>query len=329
MNFQCRNCSANMVFDPDRQKLVCPFCDGVDCADKKGDTSMVTCPSCGGELNPGEYTSATRCPSCGNYIIFDARVSEAYKPDRIIPFKLSKKRAVEELEKEFSDRIFTPSSFLSEKTLKDMNGYYVPFFLYDYHVDAEYVGEGSASTSWREGNYKCTETRHYLLSRKLKADYDNVPADASIAMPDSTMDLMEPYDYQVLTDFDPEFMSGFFGEVYNMSADDLAERADAKATKSVDAIMRGSMANYSLSAPTVNNKELKRGEVEYALFPVWKYDYFYRGEIYTFYVNGQSGKVVGKTPVSKRKVFWYGLATAGLWGIMLDMIFGMLGSLIF
>ena len=41
--------------------------------------------------------------------------------------------------------------------------------------------------------------------------------------------------------------------------------------------------------------------------PVWLYKYDYRGETYRFHVNGQTGKVVGMTPVSKAKVFLYGL----------------------
>lgn len=329
MNFQCRNCSANMVFSPERQRMYCPFCDGTDCEEQKGDASLTTCPSCGGALDVGEFTSATQCPSCGNYIILDKRISDEYRPDRVIPFKLSKKDAVGALEAEFSDRIFTPSSFLSEKTLVDMKGYYVPFFMYDYHVDSRYVCDATQTRSWREGNYSCTETSYYKLYRELEADYDNVPVDASISMPDDTMDLLEPYDYQLLTDFDPRVMSGFLGETYSQSEEELAERADNKTINSVSNIMMDSMAKYSLSSPEVDNVKLTRGETELALFPVWKYTYFHGGRFFEFFVNGQTGKVIGKTPISKKKVFLYGITCAGLWGIALDAILGLLGKLLF
>lgn len=329
MNFQCRNCSANMIFDPERQKMYCPFCDGVDCAEQKGDESITTCPSCGGALEVEQFTSATKCPSCGNYIILDPRVSGKYKPSRLIPFKLTKKAAVEAMEREFEDRLFTPASFLSEKTLVDMQGYYVPFFMYDYHVDGVYDGEGTKTRSWRSGNYDYTEVSYYRLLRKMTADYDNVPADASVAMPDKTMDLLEPYNYGLLTDFKPEFMSGFFGEVYNMEFDELRPRATEKASKSAGNIMKASMSEYSLRKPEVDTLNMSFGETEYALLPVWKYQYRYGGLIYDFYVNGESGKVIGKTPISKWKVFIYGLTTAAIWTLALDLILGFVGSLIF
>ncbi len=318
-----------MVFSPERQRIYCPYCDGVDCEEQKGNDSLTVCPACGGELDTGEFTSASQCPFCGNYIIFDKRISDRYRPNRVIPFKLSKKDVVGLLEEEFQDRIFTPSSFLSEKTLVNMKGYYVPFFMYDYHVDSKYVCDATQSISWREGNYDCTEISYYKLYRELKADYDNVPVDASLSMPDETMDLLEPFNYQLLTDFDPRILSGFLSETNNMSEDELAQRADDKTVGSASKIMMESMSGYSLLKPDVDQLTLTRGETELTLLPVWKYTYTYEGNNYYFYVNGQSGKIVGKTPISKWKVVLYGITCAGLWGLAIDALIGLLEGLLF
>ena len=40
--------------------------------------------------------------------------------------------------------------------------------------------------------------------------------------------------------------------------------------------------------------------------PVWQYVYRYRDKTYQYHVNGQTGKVVGVTPVSRAKVLAYG-----------------------
>ena len=313
-----------MVFSPRLQKLYCPYCDGTDCDEQKGDESMVTCPSCGGAIEAGSYTSATRCPSCGNHIIFDVRVRDEYRPDVVIPFKLEKEDAVEALEKEFGSRPYTPTSFLSEKSLVNLTGYYVPFFLYDYHADYEYDGEGTKTRSWRQGDYIYTEVSHFKLLRRMKADYSRIPADASIQMPDETMDLLEPYDYQLLTDFDPRYMSGFFGEIYNLPADELTGRAEAKARESAEHIMQQTLTDYKLRSPDIDSLSMDRTGTEFALFPVWKYTYRYDGQDYDFHVNGQTGKVIGKTPVSKLKVALYGLTCAGLWALIIDAVLGLL-----
>lgn len=312
MNFQCKNCGGNMVFDPEKQQMLCLYCDSIDSEEKKGDESVTVCASCGGTLEIDELTSSSKCPYCGNYLVFDERVSGTYKPDRILPFKVSKKAAVEFMEKEFKKRRFAPSSFLSEKTLVDMNGYYVPFFMYDYHTNTGYVAEATKTRHWTSGNYSYTETSHYNVERNFTADYDNVPVDASVAMPDMTMDLMEPYDYQLLTDFDPKFMSGFFSEIYNQSAEELAPRADSKVKESVSAILKDTLKGYESVHTTYDKTDVSRGSVEFSLLPVWLYSYQYGGKTYPFYVNGQSGKVVGVTPVSKIKVFAYSITFSGL-----------------
>ena len=49
-----------------------------------------------------------------------------------------------------------------------------------------------------------------------------------------------------------------------------------------------------------NNITEKSSAVNYGLLPVWKYIYNYKDKEYPFYVNGQTGKVVGTLPMSKR-----------------------------
>ena len=44
-------------------------------------------------------------------------------------------------------------------------------------------------------------------------------------------------------------------------------------------------------------------KTDYALYPVWHYEYKYNNKLYEFMMNGQTGKVVGKPPVSIGKVF--------------------------
>ena len=61
---------------------------------------------------------------------------------------------------------------------------------------------------------------------------------------------------------------------------------------------------------------LDKEGVRYALMPVWQYLYRYKGKTYQYHVNGQTGKVIGTTPVSMAKVVSYGIsvfavATAG------------------
>ena len=53
-------------------------------------------------------------------------------------------------------------------------------------------------------------------------------------------------------------------------------------------------------------------ESSYVLFPVWMVVYDYEKSEHTFAMNGQTGKVVGKPPISMGKVAtWFGGIAAG------------------
>lgn len=324
MNFNCKNCGGNMVFSPKNQVMYCPFCEGTDCEEKKGDDSLTVCSSCGAELSVKEFESSSKCPYCGNYLIFDKRVSDEYKPDSVIPFKISREMAIEALEEKFGKRLFLPLDFFSEKALVNLKGCYVPFFLYDYEAMGEFEGTCTSVKTWRSGYYDYKETSYYHVSRKMQASFDNVPADASLTMPDSTMDLMEPYNYAELMNFDPKYLSGFFGEIYNAPKEEFEERAKKKTKESAQRILRDSIKNYSTVSADVENVSLNPGKTDYSLFPVWEYLYTYKGKLYSNYINGQTGKIVGNTPTSVAKVIIYGLAAGGMLLGAIEMILKML-----
>lgn len=311
MIFKCRNCGGNVVYEPDKRKMICPHCESEESQVKTEGRNTGTCPSCGAPLEKGEYGSAGPCPSCGNYLIYDERVSGNYQPDLILPFKISRQRAKEILRQEFGARIFSPSSFLSEAALRSMEGIYVPFWMYDYDADVLYQGEGVKIKTWRSGDTQYTETSHYLVERELGIAFDKIPVDASIAMDDAVMDMMEPYNYSVLEPFEEKYISGFTAEVYNQSSEQLKERAESRARQDAQVLLNETLGGYHSIRTKNSRTSLNQKQAMYALMPVWLYEYRYRNKNYRFYVNGQTGKVIGATPVSAEKTVFYGISIFG------------------
>jgi hypothetical protein len=56
------------------------------------------------------------------------------------------------------------------------------------------------------------------------------------------------------------------------------------------------------------------------MLPAWMFTYKYKGEDYYFAMNGETGKIAGRVPVSPRKLslLFAGL-TAGIAGILMLM----------
>lgn len=308
MIFKCKNCGGNILYNPEKGTMCCPHCDSLDSEDKLVSTEyMVSCSNCGAPMDSAikQFTSATKCPSCGTYVVLDERVEGNYKPDMILPFRISKNKAIDLLRDEFGKRIFTPSSFLNKASIDKIEGTYVPFFMYDYGTATNYKGTGTKVRTWSSGGYEYTETSYFDIYREMNADFDLVPVDASDAMEDGYMDLLEPFNYAGLENFNEKYMSGFMGEVYNQSETALTPRATAKIDTAIDGLIRNSISGYATVTKNFMDVDHKKKRVQYALLPVWEYIYRFQGEDFKFHVNGETGKVVGRTPVDKSKVVFF------------------------
>lgn len=323
MIFKCKNCGGNVVYSPEKHKMYCPFCESEGSEERKNFTEadIKVCPNCGGEVPVLEHTSATQCPYCDNYLILNERVEGQYEPKIMIPFQLGKETCKNSIREKFKKFLFAPTDFLSEVRLNSMQGTYVPFWFYDYDVNCNFQGEGTKVRSWTSGNMQYTETSYYNVVRNMDIDFQKIPVDASIEMPDEIMDLMEPYGYQQLEAFKPEYMSGFYAEKYNMTADIVENRAKKKMEDDAKEMLKSSYSGsgYASVRTQQQNIGIRGSRAQYGLLPVWKYNYHYKDKDYPFYVNGQTGKIVGTVPLSKTKVWAY---SGTLWACLtLIMLF--------
>lgn len=306
MQFKCVNCGGNVVYDPKSGSMLCMSCNSVNTEEIVKQDDCYACPSCGAKLTVNDFTSATKCEYCGSYNIIDEKITYPYGPDLVLPFRFTKEQATELLRKEFKDKLFCPSDFLSQRTLENLVGEYVPFWLYSYDTHAVWDGIGTKVRTWRSGNTEYTETSKFQVYREMNIDFKQLPVDASIKMPDTIMDIMEPYEYKDLEAFQPKYLSGFQGETYNQTPDQLEPRARAKADKDADSLLRSSMTGYNSLTPTRRDIQHRPSSREFAMMPVWKYVYRYHNKDFEYYINGQTGKVYGKLPKSVGKILFSG-----------------------
>ncbi len=315
MIFKCKNCGGNVVYSPEKRAMYCPFCESEGSQERKdySEEDLQVCPNCGGQVPVLEHTAATRCPYCDNYLIFNQRVEGKYKPLRIIPFQMGKEVCKKSLRDKFKKCIFAPTDFLSEARLESMQGTYVPYWFYDYETDCDFQAEGTRVRTWSSGDMRYTETSHYRIYRNVQIDFRDIPADASVEMPDDVMELIEPFDCGRMEAFKEEYLSGFYAEKYNMEADLTESRAKAKRDEDIAQLLRSSYSGYSSVKVQHQNVGVRERRVTYGMLPVWKYIYEYKGKQHPFYVNGQTGKIVGTAPISAAKVWAY---AGTLWGCL-------------
>ena len=264
---------------------------------------VYNCPSCGAELICEETTAATSCPYCGNPTIVPGQFSGIMKPDYVIPFRLDKEAAKAALLRHYKGKRLLPKEFTANNHIEEIKGVYIPFWLFDGVAEADLQFEATRSHSRRQGNYEVTTTEHFNVQRSGSVAFDKVPVDASTNIPDAHMDSIEPYDYSDLKPFSTAYLPGFLADKYDVKAEDCAERADRRCESAVVEALQSTVMGYETCIPVSQEVRLHRGEVHYALLPVWLLNTKWKDQNFLFAMNGQTGKLVGDLPVSWGK-FW-------------------------
>ena len=342
--YKCPACGAPIEFDSESGKMSCDYCASsfdvsqIDTQYKKYENKVYDetpvekeycsfdgymCNSCGAEVATDENTAATFCSFCGSPTLIRGRLTGALKPELVIPFKIKKEEAVAAYKKWTGKGIITPSCFRKESTIQKITGMYVPFWLYDYDAQGYVTATGTRTSKSRSGDTVTVRTAHYQIGRNVESKYELIPADASEKMDDKTMDLLEPFNYDELRPFEMPYLSGYFAEKYTYKAEDMKNRIENRVRDYVNDEARSTMIGYQTLNILSSNLNLTRKRASYALMPVWILNYQYKGKNYSFNMNGQTGRIVGKLPKSMAKIaaLFSGVTAASA------LIFALLGGL--
>lgn len=260
------------------------------------------CPSCGAQLMVDQVTAVTSCPYCGNNTVVPGQLSDVLKPDYVIPFKLDKNDAIAALKNYYQGKVLLPNAFTEENHIEEIQGVYVPFWLYSGSGEGEVVMNGRNIRTWSDSKNMYTETDHYLLTRAGSMQFHHVPVDGSTKMPDAHMDAIEPFDYSELVPFSVAYLPGYLTDRYDQDAKMCAQRATSRVDNTVEAELQATASGYMEIDVASAKSELKIEKVAYALLPVWMLHTKWNGQDYLFAMNGQTGNLVGDLPIDNGKL---------------------------
>ena len=358
-NYQCPNCTGPLKFVGQTGMLGCEYCgtqyevsvieqlfaDKEQAAAAVGteprwDMSMAggdwspeelanmrgySCPSCAAEIICDATTAATSCPYCGNPTVVPGQFTGQLRPDFIIPFKLDKNSAIAALTNYYKGKKLLPKCFATKNHIDEIKGIYVPFWLFDGESYANMRFRGTKVRRYRQGQYDVTETEHYRVIREGNVAFEKVPVDGSSKMPDAHMDAIEPFVYNELRPFSSAFLPGFLADKYDVDAETCSQRANVRIKASTEQAFAATTTGYTSLTPEYSVFNLQKGDVRYALLPVWMLHTKWNGNDYLFAMNGQTGKLIGDLPVDKGLYWsWFArlaLPTAAVLAAILFLLF--------
>lgn len=361
INYKCPNCGGPLKFNPDKQKFSCEYCmsdfdektiqdlyaeqeakesrddreeqRAKEKAEKTSeqentapeeDAVVYTCPSCGAEVVTTASTAATTCFYCQNPVVLGGRLSGKFKPDRIVPFALSKDSATKKFMEMCGKKWFLPKDFASEKQFDKFNGVYFPYWYVDEQKQASMVAKGEKIRTWTVGRKHYTETSTYRLYRTGDLVIKNVFERALKNNDREMLQCVHPFDLTKAQSFAMSYLSGFQAEKRDLEKADVSQEVEQRIQEYAKDLLQETMSEYTAIRTENYDDKTELESWNYTLLPVWITTYKYGDKIFPYAINGQTGKTFGKLPVSKGKLaLLFAIVTVAVF------ILGVLGGMLF
>ena len=350
VTYKCPNCDAGLVFDAESGSFSCDFClshfteqELIETeAHKRAERAAMEdeefasemheyhCPSCGAEVVADKDTAAQFCYYCHNPVVLADKVSGVYRPSKIIPFKISREEAKEGLLRFVKKKWFVPKNYFTADRLDDIAGVYYPFWVTDADTDSEIRGIGKKVRTWRQGDYRYTETTSYAVHRRGRIHFEDISASAISTEDKDMLEGILPFPTDAYSDFMRAYLQGFVAKKRNMEREELSSYVKGKMDNYAGIVLGNTVHGYSSFNISSRDVSVLSSHWDYSLLPVWVLTYIKRGKTrdkdktYVYAMNGYTGKIYGELPVSPWRLALLGLgvflgvaALLGLFGWML------------
>lgn len=345
---KCKTCGGDLFFDPSESGLICKRCgnfqsvNGAITAEKpfrdllknaptwQKDTTVLRCEHCGAKTIVSKFDLVVKCDYCGATNIIKTEERPGLRPDTVILFNLNRSEADKQVSNWLSKRFFTPTAFKHQLKNRELKGVYYPAFTFDADVTARYTGtlvKTNSVTVTVDGQ----ETTRTETMRNSIADVDTQTFDDVLILANDSeitpkiLRSIQSFDTNHGQVFQQSYLAGFTIAQATKEAQDCW--AEARLTME-QAIRNKISQRYIGESTTFENLRIDLDfnniTYKYVLLPLYVGHVEYQGTKYPLYVNGQTGKICGKTPKSFWKILFTCLAGGVLafgFGIVLAMLF--------
>ncbi len=337
---KCPNCGGNMAFDPQTQSLKCGHCetsididknkqineisivDAFNQAEKWEKATVVRCENCGAKVVIDNDEVSTVCPYCGTSQIKKTDEIVGLLPNAVFPFAKTSGEAELCAKKWAKSRFFAPRNFKKSIEAKNIHGVFEPGFTFDSISLSAYEGRIGDIKTRTVGSGKNRHVQTYTQWRRIKGTYgmsfDDVTVVASSKIDQEKFDSIMPFDNATMCKYEKRFLAGYHANHYDKDIKNCWGTAKKKMDNS---IRSGILSQYHHDVVDYLNVSTTFTNVtyKYVLYPIYRLNYKFKGKEYPISVNGTTGKVIGKTPLSFWKILFVTLL-AGAFAVLVGWL---------
>ncbi|HHG84265.1 MAG TPA: hypothetical protein ENJ82_05895 [Bacteroidetes bacterium] len=334
IHIDCQSCGAEMVYDPEKQELLCDHCGDTQAlprgnelvversfseamqlgAESLGfgmETKVFHCNNCGAETAVKTVEVSFECPFCtSTNINEEARATRVIRPSGVLPFKVPRKDALAAFRIWIKKGLFAPRKLKRLAKLEKIHSVYLPFWTYDAETRSQwsamaghyyYVTETYTDSNGNVNTRQVRKTRWVSASGYYEHFFDDVLVLGSHGLNQDFAEKVFPFKLNEVVNYDSRYILGHESEVYQRDVNRGFEVAEDKMDSHIRSAIIREIPGDTYRSLNINTH--KSGlTFKHLLLPIWIAAYRYRKKVYRFLVNGQTGKISGKKPVSVGKV---------------------------
>jgi hypothetical protein len=228
----------------------------------------------------------------------------------LLPFAVEEAQVTQSFSSWISGLWFRPNALKQLAQLGKVQGVYIPHWTFDSLTESFWSAESGThyyeteSYTDSEGNQqtrRVRKTRWRHVTGRYSSFFDDCLVHASKGVDAGLMRKIYPYETAALVSYDPRFLAGWAAEDYQREMSDCWP--DAK--NYMDGEIRSGCIRQ-IPGDTHRGLRIKSSYLnrtyKLCLLPVWIAVYRYSGEVYPCLVNGQTGEIHGKAPLSVVKI---------------------------
>ncbi len=341
--FACPSCGAEAQWNPAKQALVCPFCGttssmpsppasieikendlaealnniGEEARGWDAEKKSVKCQSCQAISVFDPARVAQRCDFCGSSALVPyEQINAPIRPESLLEFKVPETQVRESIRVWYGSRFWAPNALKSRALTDTIHGIYLPYWTFDAQVHADWTAQAGyhyyetehyTDSEGKRQTRQVQRTRWEFASGSIERFFDDELVPASKGVQADLLRQIEPFPTTTdLKPYAPAFLSGWVVEQYQIdllaAAQHSRQMMDAKTKQQCGAEVPGDThRNLNVNANYYNPT------FKHILVPVWLLSYTYGSDSYQVVINGYTGAIAGKYPLS-----WWKIACAVL-----------------
>lgn len=352
VGFPCRSCGSQMAYSPAHGKLYCEYCESVTDIDSpeieapeyvyyplddrydapnwdEMSSKTLTCPSCGADTVIGAGVMTATCPFCGSHYVSEATPTPGViLPETMMPFRISREAANERFNNWVKKRWLAPRAFIKGRHKTELSGIYIPFWTFDAQITTDFRGFGgrrrtvhyTVRVNGRTEHRTKTVIDWYPIAGDETMCFDDIPCAATNKIDRAMLQKVGSYSMKVLNVYNPAYLAGFFAERYSISLSEGFAAVRVSMERQMIARIEA-RCGYDLYRDMHYHHNYDSVHFKHILLPLWLSSYKYRDKVYQLMINGETGQVAGKSPLSAWKIgLLVALGILAVGGLVLGML---------